>query len=561
MGRSCSSRSVIPLLRLDGRSSDANVGGVSGYGAPGVGGSLSVRNTKIETFPAGLSSCGCRSFSDPLMAALFVKAKKLLRQLAAKSPTFDRLRLTFPRPLEERFERHTRPQRARQWSELLLVCLVAYDLFAFGDFNLLPDVAFWTTIIRIGIVTPASLVCIWLIRCDLPKRWRESAGVFLTSLCSISVAGFSLASGSPVAWEYLDAVILTVIFSNLLLQLRFPYACASSSINSVVFAWAVINSSAPPAIKLNMLMFMVASVVLSLIANFKLERESRRLYLHNLGQQTQGFQLRETNRYLELISNLDDVTGVANRRCLESRLAELCSHAAQTAKPIGLLMVDIDFFKSYNDRHGHLAGDEVLRTVATILRGHTRGDTDLVARYGGEEFAVISPGQDLAEIMAAGERIRSAVENASVAQGSSGFCSPVTVSIGAASLIPSLPDTAGVALVAEADAALYAAKQMGRNRVWPYTPAVGNADITTPSLLTKRIRAIDISAEAQRTPAIRLCAAGDGIWVVESAPSGPDEPPLRVTFTGARASESAFELWKAMTGLPSETNRHNLSIR
>jgi diguanylate cyclase (GGDEF)-like protein len=119
-------------------------------------------------------------------------------------------------------------------------------------------------------------------------------------------------------------------------------------------------------------------------------------------------------------------------------------------------MVDIDHFKSYNDRHGHQRGDELLQTVADAISAAVR-DGDVVYRYGGEEFSVLLPGTDVATAASVAERVRTAVATAT-----SGFAEPVTVSVGvAAEAAPIAPTD----LVERADTALYAAKQDGRDRI------------------------------------------------------------------------------------------------
>jgi diguanylate cyclase (GGDEF)-like protein len=126
-------------------------------------------------------------------------------------------------------------------------------------------------------------------------------------------------------------------------------------------------------------------------------------------------------------------------------------------------MVDVDKFKAYNDRYGHIAGDACLRRVAEQLSAHARDGMDLVARYGGEEFAIILPGADFTTTFEAAERLRAAVaalreQHDGVPEGI------VTVSVGVASLVPSA-GAAGEQLIALADARLYEAKRSGRNRV------------------------------------------------------------------------------------------------
>jgi diguanylate cyclase (GGDEF)-like protein/PAS domain S-box-containing protein len=165
---------------------------------------------------------------------------------------------------------------------------------------------------------------------------------------------------------------------------------------------------------------------------------------------------------LEQLATRDGLTGLANRRCFDETLHGEWARALRQRQPLSLLMVDVDNFKAYNDANGHLGGDECLKRVATAVASEMRAN-DLVARYGGEEFAVILPNQSLKGAATVAERIRARVEQLQVPNA----LIPgqhVTVSIGAATAIAS-PDNRAGDLVATADAALYRAKHMGRNRI------------------------------------------------------------------------------------------------
>jgi diguanylate cyclase (GGDEF)-like protein len=165
---------------------------------------------------------------------------------------------------------------------------------------------------------------------------------------------------------------------------------------------------------------------------------------------------------LEQLATRDGLTGLANRRCFDDTLQAEWSRAQRQRQPLSLLMVDVDNFKAYNDANGHLGGDECLKRIATAVASEMRAN-DLVARYGGEEFAVILPNQSLKGAASVAERIRTRVEQLQVPNRRS-VGEHVTVSIGAATALAS-PDTAASELVATADAALYRAKHMGRNRI------------------------------------------------------------------------------------------------
>jgi two-component system cell cycle response regulator len=161
----------------------------------------------------------------------------------------------------------------------------------------------------------------------------------------------------------------------------------------------------------------------------------------------------------------DPLTGLSNRRHLEERLSAEMAAAHRHARPVSVLLVDVDHFKVVNDRHGHLAGDEALKMVALVLRGAVRKE-DVLARYGGEEFVVVARETALAGARALGERIRRAVERSRCAW--QGQDLAVTVSIGVAVTVgagPLAPARSERELLEAADRALYLAKQGGRNRV------------------------------------------------------------------------------------------------
>ncbi len=173
--------------------------------------------------------------------------------------------------------------------------------------------------------------------------------------------------------------------------------------------------------------------------------------------------LAEANRQLEVLSISDGLTGLANRRRFDAMLDREWRRAARDGTSLGLIMIDIDHFKRFNDRYGHLRGDYCLRAAAQALQASVRQDVDLVARYGGEEFAMILPGAELAEAEAIATRALAAIRDLQQPHSASPF-GQVTISLGVAAI---LPDQAGgpERLIEAADAALYRAKQMGRNRL------------------------------------------------------------------------------------------------
>jgi diguanylate cyclase (GGDEF)-like protein len=159
---------------------------------------------------------------------------------------------------------------------------------------------------------------------------------------------------------------------------------------------------------------------------------------------------------------------MANRRRFNEALDAEWLRALRHEHPLGLIILDIDFFKLYNDTYGHQGGDACLQLVATALNIGRRGGSDLVARYGGEEFVLLLPDTDLQSTLVVAERVRVAVQ--ALAEPHSGSSHGiVTVSAGVASLVPT-PRVKPADLVNAADAALYDAKREGRNCVTLHRP-------------------------------------------------------------------------------------------
>lgn len=169
---------------------------------------------------------------------------------------------------------------------------------------------------------------------------------------------------------------------------------------------------------------------------------------------------------LKLDGLTDPLTGISNRRFFERRLAEEVERWARQAGPLVCMLVDVDFFKQVNDQYGHQVGDRVLRQIASLLGQDLRG-SDVLARYGGEEFVLLLPGTTPAQGATIAERLRSNIEQSAFVI-PEGVNLDVTVSIGLACLQPGVdsygPDPA-VWLFQQVDAALYQAKESGRNRV------------------------------------------------------------------------------------------------
>jgi diguanylate cyclase (GGDEF)-like protein len=202
---------------------------------------------------------------------------------------------------------------------------------------------------------------------------------------------------------------------------------------------------------------------------FQLEQLQQELkaYAHSLELKVseRTTELQHSNAQLRRLAALDGLTQVANRRCFDAYLSSQWSQLSYSQKPLALILLDVDYFKGYNDRYGHLAGDECLQKIAQAIAQTANRTEDLVARYGGEEFAVILPVTPHQGAYRVATSILAAVAALEIPHESSLVSSTVTVSAG-------ISETS---LIETADRALYQAKQLGRNRIQFYDASTESA--------------------------------------------------------------------------------------
>ncbi len=175
-------------------------------------------------------------------------------------------------------------------------------------------------------------------------------------------------------------------------------------------------------------------------------------------------ELKRRGDWLEQLAGLDGLLGIPNRRRFDETLAAEWHRAQRHSAPLALIMIDIDFFKAYNDHYGHPQGDDSLRRVAGVMSTVLRRASDFLARYGGEEFAAILADTGLHDAELVAEQMRSRLEEQAIPHSYSGVAPYMTISLGVAARTPGQGDTVAE-LLADADAALYRAKNGGRNRV------------------------------------------------------------------------------------------------
>ncbi len=197
-----------------------------------------------------------------------------------------------------------------------------------------------------------------------------------------------------------------------------------------------------------------------------LEREAMAADLAGVSDtlRAKNLQLQEARKQLADLAKLDELTGLRNRRGADKAFELEISRAQRAGAPLAVIMIDVDFFKAYNDNYGHPAGDDVLKQLAGVLRSVTSRAGELAIRMGGEEFLLLLPGTSQAEAMASAEKIRARIAELQIEHTASSVSSVVTVSQGVVACIPAM-STEFKQLLEAADQALYASKEGGRNGI------------------------------------------------------------------------------------------------
>lgn len=372
-------------------------------------------------------------------------------------------RLRFSPEVEARFEADTAARRSRHLLIAGIVALVIYDLYIFNDYVIRPESMHFSAWVRFGLMTPLGIAALYGVHRGLSPVMREatmSATLILAMLCSNLIF---FASKDPYSFLDTFSFGLILVAGNILFSLRFGFAIVSSLLCGIIMtgfvaAYGYMDS----AVKINTMVVFTSSAIFTLVANFRLEASERLSYLLLLSEQLRASEALHDNQTLTRISMTDALTGVANRRHFDNMLIQRWEEASNERTMLGMLVIDIDCFKNYNDRYGHLQGDACLRQVAVEIQRHVRQEGDLVVRYGGEEFVVLLPNASTTSAYQATERIRRGIEALAIPNEGVKHSPVVTVSIGTAVVRPSSSMTPS-SLLLRADEALYQAKREGRN--------------------------------------------------------------------------------------------------
>jgi diguanylate cyclase (GGDEF)-like protein len=365
--------------------------------------------------------------------------------------------LIFPLVLERSFEVDVGRARRRAMIIQNLVGLATYQAFMFGDLYLVADVFRISAVVHVIVMMPLLFLVNSAVARLHDVRVREGLAAATIVVTTLAILFLTLVSQSPLRDSEPLSIVLVIMFATMIQRIRFWYVLGASlaSLFLVVVAMSQLKTL-PWERMLDVDAVFFGVVVFSLIGCYTLEREQRRSYLLSLRD-------RLRNAQLEAISRFDPLTQVGNRRALDDVLTRMDAVLTHTSRSTGVLIIDIDHFKVFNDTYGHQAGDACLKRVAAIIAGLFNEEEGSAFRFGGEEFLVLLPNAGIDEAVDAGERIRKEIALPRTLHTPAPAGVTVSVGVSAGMLHAGLMS---YDLIAEADQALYAAKQNGRNRVW-----------------------------------------------------------------------------------------------
>lgn len=381
-------------------------------------------------------------------------------------PVIDRLLrsgrvIRLPFNLERRFELARYDRRRRDMTITAALAVFLLSMFGITDPLLLPDVVHEALLIRFGILVPAAALYLITLRVRPRIVLRQWPMQLLAVIGAACLAIQFAMSRAPEAINYYYGVALVVLFSNVMAQPKLRLGIVATVAVLAIFDTGLWWHGASTAVIIGAVMFSTNMAVVTLYAAFKLEQNERRHFLLDQRDRLRRQELAHRNQELSALSDADPLTGISNRRSFQAPLARAWKVARTQDLVVACLMMDVDHFKALNDSLGHAEGDRCLQLIAGAVRESVRAG-DVVARYGGEEFVAILPGTDAATAMEVAERVRQTVEELGLNHPSSPI-GVLAISVGVASMWAREGDADS--LVRAADAALYAAKAAGRNRV------------------------------------------------------------------------------------------------
>jgi diguanylate cyclase (GGDEF)-like protein len=369
-------------------------------------------------------------------------------------------------PSELRALFHKESQAARRTAARpgLYIAVVVYLLFAIADMLLVPDVAFYTITARLVVGVTALVTLETLLRFNARTEWLDAtcAGAIILGYIGWLLPTAASANQESVSYYMVFGTIF-MMSANLFFTFRFRFSVVTSTI--ILFILYAVNYFIPSTVTYKLVFgaFYVSCFVFTSYINWKLNRERYNVFLNALEARNQHREATERGKALLRLSRTDPLTGLENRRAIDERLRDLWNGWQQMGRNFAALLIDVDFFKRYNDCYGHQEGDRCLTVVAEALSRMIEGRNASIGRYGGEEFIVLASLDTCQQVADLAEDIRQTVEALALTheQRRDGV-QVVTVSIGMA-LTRHQTGAKIEKIIHEADRALYLAKASGRN--------------------------------------------------------------------------------------------------
>jgi len=358
-----------------------------------------------------------------------------------------------------------RAERRLHNRRVILIMTIIFDLFLFAQVKSAPEVLRASAILRLGF-TPVVLAFILL---DATGRLRRLYAPFLVTTAVLptvisAILTLMTSHHNITAISDIHAIPLILLATGVVARLTPAEVFSNVAVSVACFCASVLLAPFIPSAQIESLLLTdIAIGAAAIVFNLQLESRDRRVFLLHTSDTINRAALAARNRFLLAETQTDGLTGVANRRCFDETFAAVWRECAITGNQLGLIILDIDHFKKFNDRYGHQGGDDCLRRVATTASQEVR-QGDLFARYGGEEFVVILPGAALHAAAAVAERMRAAVAALFLPHEGAGVGALVTISLGVAAMSPR-PCEDPRQLIEAADANLFGAKRAGRDRV------------------------------------------------------------------------------------------------
>lgn len=361
-----------------------------------------------------------------------------------------RPKLRFEPALEEDFRAHYWRRYLPRTRYSLTVGALIFAIFAYKDYSSLPAAVWqYTVALRLGVIVPAIAVILLFSLAPRTQRYLEpllALGVFLAfgGLSAAMLVAHALGSALPY-----EGLMLVIAFVYFLSGLRTRKAAATALLSTAGFIAASAWAGVPQATTVLRAYYLLTLNAIGIIGALSHETALRAGFL--------------AQRLAEQRAVSDLLTGLPNRRGALEHIGRAWRAAERERLSVGVILLDVDHFKRFNDTYGHPAGDACLKRLATALATELHRPLDIAARYGGEEFIALAYGIEPAALPPFCEKLRLAVRTLDIPHEGSPDHGVVTISIGAASLLPTA--RLGIeAAIAAADQALYRAKSGGRDR-------------------------------------------------------------------------------------------------